>query len=124
MRLCERAHILLKEVEYEKIDEELIGHSTRNQQRYKSSISPPYSQEPQHNKPYRRQAYSISIAAITKKGKHQSTVEESDKEDEQNLETVAKCPKKVAAITQTLHKNSPETQSWVWEIEISEDELN
>jgi hypothetical protein len=43
MWLCERAHILLKEVEYEKIDEELIGHGTRNQQRYKSSMSPPYS---------------------------------------------------------------------------------
>jgi hypothetical protein len=60
MQLRERAHNLLKEVEYEKMDEELIGQGTRNQQRYKASIGPPYSQELQHDKLHRRQAYSIS----------------------------------------------------------------
>jgi hypothetical protein len=44
---------LLKEVEYEKKDKVLIGKGTRNQQRYNSSISPPYSQELQYDKPYR-----------------------------------------------------------------------
>jgi hypothetical protein len=53
MQLYERAHNLLKEVEYEKKDEVLIGKGTRNQQRYNSCISPPYSQELQYNKPYR-----------------------------------------------------------------------
>jgi hypothetical protein len=55
---------MLKEVEYGKKDKELIGKGTRNQQRYKSSISSPYSQEPQHDKPHMQQAYSISTEYI------------------------------------------------------------
>jgi hypothetical protein len=64
------------------------------------------------------------VVAITKKGKHQRTEDESDREDEQNSEPVIKQPKKVAAITQTLWETSPDTRSWVWEIETSEEELN
>jgi hypothetical protein len=63
------------------------------------------------------------IAAITKKGKQQRKEDESDGEDEQN-EPVTKRPKKVAAVTQNPWGDSPEMQSRVWEIEISEEELN
>jgi hypothetical protein len=51
-RLCKRAYNLLREVEYLEMDKELIGEGTRNQQRYRYSAGPPYSQEPQHNKPH------------------------------------------------------------------------
>jgi hypothetical protein len=50
--------------------------------------------------------------------------DESDKEDEQNAEPVTKRAKKVTTVTQNPWEDSPETQSWVWEIETSEEELN
>jgi hypothetical protein len=62
--------------------------------------------------------------ALTKKGKHQRTEDESDRENKQDLEPVIIRPKRVAAITQNPHEDSPEMQSWVWEIETSEEELN
>jgi hypothetical protein len=60
---------------------------------------------------------------MTKKGKPQRMEDESDGEDEQN-EPVTKWPKKVAAVTQNPQKDSPKIQSWVREIETSEEELN
>jgi hypothetical protein len=67
---------------------------------------------------------AIPVAAITKKGKQQRMEDESDEEDEQNADPVTKWPKKVATVTQNPWEDSPEMQSWVWEIETSEEELN
>jgi DUF1680 family protein len=64
------------------------------------------------------------IVAITKQGKHQRIEDKADEEDEQNSEPVTKRLKKVAAITQTLWENSPETESQVWEIQTPDEELN
>jgi hypothetical protein len=55
-------------VEYLEMDKELIGKGTRNQQRYRCSIGPPHSQEPQHDKPHMQHTYSISTALNPRSG--------------------------------------------------------
>jgi hypothetical protein len=63
---------------------------------------------------------TTTVAAVTRRTKHQWPAEDSEDEDEEPTEPVSKQPKKVAAVTQTVSELSPETSTRVWEVEDSE----
>jgi hypothetical protein len=60
------------------------------------------------------------VAAVSKRTKHQQPSEDSEDKDDEPTELVSKWPKKVAAVTQTVSKPSPETLTRVWEVETSD----
>jgi predicted ATP-binding protein involved in virulence len=63
---------------------------------------------------------ATTVAAVSKKTKHQRPSEGSEDEDDEPTEPVSKRAKKVAAVTQTVSEPSPETSTRVWEVETSD----
>jgi hypothetical protein len=60
------------------------------------------------------------VAAVSKKTKHQRPSEDSEDEDDELAEPVSRQPRKVAAVTQMVSEESPETSTRVWELETSD----
>jgi hypothetical protein len=63
---------------------------------------------------------ATTVAAVSKRPKHQWPSEDSDNEDDEPTEPVSKQPKKVATVTQTVSEKSPETSTRVWAVETSD----
>jgi hypothetical protein len=63
---------------------------------------------------------ATTVAAVSKKAKHQQPLEDSEDKDDEPTELVSKWPKRVAAVTQMVSEPSPETSTRVWEVETSD----
>jgi hypothetical protein len=63
---------------------------------------------------------AMTVAAISKKAKHQWPLEDSKDKDNEPTEPGPKWPKKVATVMQTASEPSPETSTRVWEVETSD----
>jgi hypothetical protein len=63
---------------------------------------------------------ATTVAAVSKRTKHQQPSGDSEDEDDEPDEPVSKWPKKVATITQMVLEPSPEASTMVWESETSD----